>query len=720
MKRTKFAYRPRLESLEHRWVPATVNVIGGNLYISEQVGTLNVSNLVGGQVRVQDSAKDITVSGVGGTSRSAIYITGTAKNDTINFAANVNYTSGAFYGGNLYISGGNGNDIFNLAGTVQSSVTVTGGSGDDVTNIVNDSKVGGFATGGLQVGGNFKVTDSSGDNDLLVEGAYFSVGGTLTASGQHEVHFTNSFVNVQGAITVSSVSSSTGAPLDFVVSSSLLPQPSLLSSGGNITITGYGGNDNVDFSTGLVGVGFVYTDNSFTGASRDITFNLGGGSNSVKVGSALSDGEGGIQDSTLVLSGNLSYIGGSGSDEVYLNYPLIGGNTNVNLGSGTNIYHDHGVRGTSENVSGFIFSNTGDVSVIGGSGSNTLEFGWDFSLGSTPLFNGSTYKIDDLNISLGSGTNSTTFLSGFVSGAPGTYFPVSINSTFTYVGGTGSDTVKIDPLDGGTYHYIGSTSTIALGAGTNTLSYHVQDVRGATTVTGGSGINDVHIDTSNSVSAALKVALGTSASAGVNSLSIVVNNAITSTTSITMGNGTNTTTISTENDLDVISGNGLVYNGGSGTDSVNVNIGDDMYSGNAVFNLGDGTNTLKFFVNDNDIRSSRPTVTVTGGKNTNSLTFSGDLAASFIITLGNGTNTTQFNDAPNGTITYRGGNSNNTVNLSGGTFSVDIIFGNSGTQLLTLAQANTITGRALSGTPATSTFDNNGSKSNFTLNFPEI
>jgi hypothetical protein len=71
VKRTKFAYRPRLESLEHRWVPATVNVIGGNLYISEQVGTLNVSNLVGGQVRVQDSAKDITVSGVGGTSRSA-------------------------------------------------------------------------------------------------------------------------------------------------------------------------------------------------------------------------------------------------------------------------------------------------------------------------------------------------------------------------------------------------------------------------------------------------------------------------------------------------------------------------------------------------------------------------------------------------------------------------------------------------------------------------
>jgi hypothetical protein len=206
----------------------------------------------------------------------------------------------------------------------------------------------------------------------------------------------------------------------------------------------------------------------------------------------------------------------------------------------------------------------------------------------------------------------------------------------------------------------------------------------------------------------------------VNSLSIVVNNAITSTTSITMGNGTNTTTISTENDLDVISGNGLVYNGGSGTDSVNVNIGDDMYSGNAVFNLGDGTNTLKFFVNDNDIRSSRPTVTVTGGKDTNSLTFSGDLAASFIITLGNGTNTTQFNDAPDGTITYRGGNSNNTVNLSGGTFSVDIIFGNSGTQLLTSAQANTITGRALSGTPATSTFDNNGSKSNFTLNFPEI
>ena len=55
--RNKAAFRPVLEGLEQRWVPATIKVIAGNLYVSNQVGTLTVSTTgTAGQVTVNDHA----------------------------------------------------------------------------------------------------------------------------------------------------------------------------------------------------------------------------------------------------------------------------------------------------------------------------------------------------------------------------------------------------------------------------------------------------------------------------------------------------------------------------------------------------------------------------------------------------------------------------------------------------------------------------------------
>src|SRR5262245_60719592 len=98
--------RPALECLEARWVPATIKLIAGNLFVSNQTAALTVeTTATPGKIMVTDGAKVVTVSGVGGL----ISITGTNAANLITFVAD----AGAFPG-NLLVNAGNGADAINL------------------------------------------------------------------------------------------------------------------------------------------------------------------------------------------------------------------------------------------------------------------------------------------------------------------------------------------------------------------------------------------------------------------------------------------------------------------------------------------------------------------------------------------------------------------------------------------------------------------------------
>src|SRR5262245_33551089 len=100
--RGKHTIRPSLEALENRWVPATIKLIGGNLFLSNQAGTLLVeTTATPGTINVTDAGKLVTVSGVG----KLISITGTNKNDVVQLKAN----TGAFPG-SVLVNTGNGID----------------------------------------------------------------------------------------------------------------------------------------------------------------------------------------------------------------------------------------------------------------------------------------------------------------------------------------------------------------------------------------------------------------------------------------------------------------------------------------------------------------------------------------------------------------------------------------------------------------------------------
>src|SRR5262245_49384385 len=133
----KYAHRPTLEALEERWVPATIKLIAGNLFVSNQTAALTLeTTATAGQIKITDGAKVVTVSGVGGL----ISITGTNAANTINFNADAKA-----FPGNLLINAGNGADTINLEATnppggIGGNVTVLEGNGDDFFQVFPAAK----------------------------------------------------------------------------------------------------------------------------------------------------------------------------------------------------------------------------------------------------------------------------------------------------------------------------------------------------------------------------------------------------------------------------------------------------------------------------------------------------------------------------------------------------------------------------------------------------
>jgi hypothetical protein len=402
MMRIKQSARPMLEGLEQRWVPATIKVVSGNLYVSAQVGTLTVTTLGSGKVTVDDSGKAVTVSGVGGL----ISITGTNAANTINFRATT------AFGGNVLINSGNGNDAVNLRGTVGGSMTLQGGYGDDTTTVDAD----------LTVGGSVTSVDNYGANSLLQTGVNLTVGGSLSVTG------VGTYSNAGGRLKVGTDASFNMAGNSGKVLTMTVTGLST-SVGRMLSVTGGSLNDSVDFTGTDLSVGSTATfsmgngDNTLTLApgaggtgfngNLTATFGIGddtvtGGANLLIGGNASFDFGGAAtvagnvfnDDSASLYSGNLSLTGGNDTNDFDIDGAISGG-LNVTVGNGTS-------------TTTFTGTVAGTLRYRGGNGTDTLEV--------TPAA-AETVTIDAI---FGTGTSTLTLnanltLDGRVEGTGGSY-----------------------------------------------------------------------------------------------------------------------------------------------------------------------------------------------------------------------------------------------------------------------------------------------------------
>ncbi len=134
--------------------------------------------------------------------------------------------------------------------------------------------------------------------------------------------------------------------------------------------------------------------------------------------------------------------------------------------------------------------------------------------------------------------------------------------------------------------------------------------------------------------------------------------------SVSLGNGANTLTVTeTEMGIGGLSDADFAYTGGTGTDTIALQIGN-IFTGSANFNLGNGLNSIT----DSDGVYNQ-SVTITGGKNADdidmALAIIGDL---LMISLGAGAN--EVDMATGGTLdggfTYTGGSGVDNVDLQNG------------------------------------------------------
>jgi hypothetical protein len=284
--RSRYAIRPRLEHLEERATPASVQVAAGNLIVRDPVGPLAVIHLGGGAFQVADNASNVVVGGVG----TSVNIIGSNKADTVIFNANNPF------GGRLLINTAGGNDTILALGTVGGNAVLLTGAGND-TIVANN----------LKVGGNLTVVDNSGKNSYSINGNNV-VGGFFSARGFSEFNLNASKLTVGRDLVVSAPLVGPGLAFNAGPASELFV-------GKNWSVLGYSKADQVNV-LGTVNV------------NGNTTLNLGGGNNSIEINT--------VGDSTL--AGNFRVQSGFGDDIVVLDGLLtIGGIGSVFLGDGANL-----------------------------------------------------------------------------------------------------------------------------------------------------------------------------------------------------------------------------------------------------------------------------------------------------------------------------------------------------------------------------------------------
>ncbi len=337
-----------------------------------------------GQAFILLSNGDNYVQGSSGT----MYAFGGMGDDTLNGGSGASTIFGG--GGDDYISGGSGNDY--LVGNAGDN-TIFGGSGNDTifagdsdlepynldgyegnyyssqtgSNYVeagsgndliygsggDDTLVGGTGSATLVAGdGNEDLIAGNGNADLV--GNQFDSQGSDTldasGSGNDSIFAGNSNVTIYGGSGTDTISAGAGTLVAYLGDGGTVVAPTQLTLGsGDATVTG---GDGIEQIEGGSGDALIYVGNGGDASGRT----------SVEAGSGATTVYGG--------NGSDAILGGSGVDVLYAG---DGGSTDsptkVEAGSGSaTIYGGAG-------VDQLLASDSGDVSIVGGSGIETLQGG---------------------------------------------------------------------------------------------------------------------------------------------------------------------------------------------------------------------------------------------------------------------------------------------------------------------------------------------------------
>jgi hypothetical protein len=415
-------FAPQLEALEDRWIPATIRLVGGSVFISNQVGTLTITPQTGTSVQISDGATVKVVAG------SNVFVTGTNLANTVE----VDLATSS-YNGNMSFAMGNGDDVVNINGAnaILGNVMVQSGLGNDSINLGQD--------GASNFGGNISLIDQRGNDDVN----FSTGGGTSKFLGSISTigfNFVNFFDSTVGGRVTSSVGQDTA--LTFF---SWLGGPVNFNAG--INITGGAGNDDIELDDAII--------------AGNANVNVGTGDNLLFFAPTQTNG-------------NFTWTSGGGDDVIIFNPAgsTIGGNATFDLGDGDNslVAFDANVtidgnlivragNGNNDIGGGFAGIVAGDVTFNLGSGDNTLDFAAGSIGGSLNLFLGNgnnevnvidTVLSGTLRVRTGNGNNSVAVIpaaASFVNadirfGNGNDTFTLNANVTLSGLvnGGNGADT----------------------------------------------------------------------------------------------------------------------------------------------------------------------------------------------------------------------------------------------------------------------------------------
>jgi hypothetical protein len=488
--------------------PATNGIVNGIQ------GTLNVTG---------NGSDTLNVDDTGSTGAKTGTLTSTSLTGLAMGVGGINYSGLA----TLNISLGSGGNTFTISSTYATTVTtLNSGSGADTVNVLTDSDT-------------TNINSQSGNDTINIQ----------TAGGTTNVN-TGTGTNT---VNVGSLAPATGGVLAGLQGTSLIGVQGILNVTGS-------GNDTLNADD-----------------TGDTVSSVGTLTASRLVG--LGMGMGGITYSGLaVLNINL----GSGSDF----FNVFGTNattvTNLNTGAGVNVILvsnlTPGINRIVDGIQGTlnVIGSGADVMNVDDTGSTVAKTGTLTSTGLTGLamgVGGINYSgLATLNISLGSGGNTFTISSTYVStvttlnsGSGADTVNVLADSDTTNINGQdGNDTINIQTT--------GATTNVNTGAGVNTVNVGslmptvggiADGIQGTVNVTG-NGTDTMNVDDTGSTGAKT----GTLTSTSLTGLAMGaggINYSGLATLNISLGSGGNTFTISSTKNTTV-----TTLNSGSGADTVNV------------------------------------------------------------------------------------------------------------------------------------------------------
>src|SRR5450631_1622299 len=668
--------------------------------------SVNVSNFENVDASVLLSAQGITIIG----STAANVITGGGGADTIDGGGGADVISAgggndtvSYYGSEVSIDGGTGNDTLVLAATggvtavnfaVAAGADQTSGDTVNVANFENLNAsiaataltvTGSSAVNVITTGSGNDAIDGGGGADILAAGA-----------GDDTVAYYNSEVSIDGGTGVNTLSLRAVATVDLhnssdqtsgdavVVSNFQNVDASALSSGvsifgsvgantitggsGNDTIDGDGGSDVINAGAGNDSVVFRGTETSIDGGSGTDTLIVANGATITAVNFAVAAGA----DQTIGDSAVVANFENLDASAVTAALTVTGSSAAnvITTGSGNDIIDGGGGADViSSGAGNDTVSYYGSESVIdGGTGSNTLV-----------LQAVTTVNLGNVDQTTGDATSVANFQNVNASGLSSSVSITGSSAANIITTGAGNDTI-----DGA-----GGADVLAAGAGDDTVSYYGTE----NSIDGGAGTNTLVLRAAANVNLAnADQTVGDTTS--VTNFQNVDASALSSAVSITGSSSANAITGGSGNDTIDGGGGADVISAGAGNDTVTYRGTETSIDGGTgtdtlVLAASGGVTAVNYAVATNVDQTTGDAVNVTNFESLDASALSTDLsvtAGNFanIITTGSGNDTI---DGGGGGDVINAGGGNDAVAYYGTEISIDA---GSGVNTLQLRTATTV------------------------------